>query len=48
MCIRDRSEVALIKKIEEYPEEVKKAADDYAPQRIARYSYCLLYTSRCV
>ncbi|MCI6607612.1 MAG: arginine--tRNA ligase [Mitsuokella jalaludinii] len=39
--LTDESEVALIKKIEEYPEEVKKAADDYAPQRIARYSYDL-------
>lgn len=39
--LTDESEVALIKKIEEYPEEVAKAAADYAPQRIARYSYDL-------
>ncbi|MDY4474612.1 arginine--tRNA ligase [Mitsuokella sp.] len=39
--LTDESEVDLIKKIESYPEEVKKAAADYAPQRIARYSYDL-------
>lgn len=39
--LTDPSEVDLIKKIEEYPEEVEKAAADYAPQRIARYSYDL-------
>ena len=39
--LTDPSEIALIKKIEEYPEEVEKAAADYAPQRIARYSYDL-------
>ena len=37
--LTDESEVALIKKLAEYPEEVEKAAADYAPQRIARYSY---------
>lgn len=37
--LTDETEVALIKKIEEYPEEVEKAAADYAPQRIARYVY---------
>ena len=36
--LTDASEIALIKKIEEYPDEVEKAAADYAPQRIARYS----------
>ncbi|MBP8597855.1 MAG: arginine--tRNA ligase [Selenomonas sp.] len=39
--LTDESEVGLIKKIEEYPEEVERAARDYAPQRIARYSYDL-------
>ena len=37
----DESEIDLIKKIEEYPEEIERAAKDYAPQRIARYSYDL-------
>ena len=31
----------LIRKIEEYEEEVDKAAAEYAPQRIARYAYDL-------
>lgn len=39
--LSDASEIDLIKKIEEYPEEVAKAAEDYAPHRIARYSYDL-------
>ena len=39
--LTDESEVGLIKKIEEYPEEVERAARDYTPQRIARYSYDL-------
>ncbi len=39
--LTDESEIDLIKKIESYPEEVEKAAADYAPQRIARYSYDL-------
>lgn len=37
--LTDETEIALIKKIEEYPEEVEKAAADYAPQRIARFVY---------
>lgn len=37
----DESEVDLIKKIESYPEEVDKAATEYAPQRIARYAHDL-------
>ena len=37
--LTDPSEVDLIKKIEEYPEEVERAAKDLAPQRIARYAY---------
>ena len=39
--LTDASEVELIKKIEEYPEEIERAAKDYAPQRIARYAYDL-------
>ncbi|BAL83902.1 putative arginyl-tRNA synthetase [Selenomonas ruminantium subsp. lactilytica TAM6421] len=39
--LTDESEIDLIKKIEEYPEEIERAARDYAPQRIARYSYDL-------
>ncbi len=37
--LTDASEVELIKKIEEYSEEIDRAASDYAPQRIARYAY---------
>ena len=39
--LTDESELDLIRKIEEYPEEIERAARDYAPQRIARYSYDL-------
>ena len=39
--LTDESEIDLIKKLESYPEEVEKSAADYAPQRIARYSYDL-------
>jgi len=39
--LTDEAELDLIKKIEEYPEEIERAARDYAPQRIARYSYDL-------
>ncbi len=39
--LTDESEIDLIKKIEEYPEEIEKAAAFYAPHRIARYSYDL-------
>jgi len=39
--LTDETEVALIKKVEEYPEEVERAARDCAPQRIARYAYDL-------
>ncbi len=39
--LTDETEIALIKKIEEYTEEVEKAAAEYAPQRIARYAYDL-------
>lgn len=37
--LTDDTELALIKKIEEYEEEVDRAAVEYAPQRIARYAY---------
>ena len=35
------AEIDLINKIFEYPEEVEKAAKEFAPQRIARYAYDL-------
>ncbi|MCR5834227.1 MAG: arginine--tRNA ligase [Selenomonadaceae bacterium] len=38
------AEIDLINKIFEYPEEVDKAATEYAPQRIARYVYDLAST----
>ena len=38
------AELDLINKIFEYPEEVAKAADEFAPQRIARYVYDLAST----
>lgn len=37
--LTDESELNLIKKIEEYPREVEKAAADLAPQRIARVAH---------
>ena len=37
--LTDESELDLIKKIEEYPREVEKAATDLAPQRIARIAH---------
>lgn len=37
--LTDETEIALIKKILEYPDEVDRAAVDYAPQRIARFAY---------
>lgn len=39
--LTDDKEIDLIKKIIEYPEEIEKAAADYAPQRIAKYVYDL-------
>ena len=39
--LTDETETELIRKIEEYEEEVDKAAAEYAPQRIARYAYDL-------
>ena len=37
--LTDETEIALIKKIASYPEEIARAAEDFAPQRIARYSH---------
>lgn len=37
--LTDEAEVKLIKKIASYPEEIDKAAAEYAPQRIARFAY---------
>ena len=39
--LTEDAEVELIKKIAEYPEVIARAARDYAPQQIARYSYDL-------
>lgn len=38
------AELDLINKIFEYPDEIEKAAQEYAPQRIARYVYDLAST----
>ncbi len=38
------SEIDLINKIFEYPDEIEKASAEYAPQRIARYVYDLAST----
>ena len=38
------AEIDLINKIFEYPDEIEKAAQEYAPQRIARYVYDLAST----
>ena len=37
--LTDETEIALIKKLAAYPEEIARAAADFAPQRIARYSH---------
>ena len=37
--LTDETEIALIKKIAAYPEEIVRAAAEFAPQRIARYSH---------
>ena len=37
--LKEGTEIALIKKLAAYPEEIARAAAEYAPQRIARYSY---------
>ena len=35
------AEIDLINKIFEYPDEIEKAASEFAPQKIARYVYDL-------
>ena len=42
--LTDETETALIKKLAAYPEEIERAAAEYAPQRIARYSHELAAT----
>ena len=37
--LTDETEIALIKKIAAYPEEIERAAAEFAPHRIARYSH---------
>ena len=37
--LTDETEIALIKKLAAYPEEIARAAAELAPQRIARYSH---------
>lgn len=37
--LTDETEIALIKKLGAYPEEIERAASELAPQRIARYSH---------
>ena len=37
--LTDETEVDIIKKLAEYPEEIERAARERAPQRIARYAY---------
>lgn len=41
MLLTDDTEIALIRLIGEYPDEIERAAADYAPQRIARFAYDL-------
>ncbi|MCR5176613.1 MAG: arginine--tRNA ligase [Anaerovibrio sp.] len=35
----DETEIDIINKLQEYEEEIERAAAEYAPQRIARYAY---------
>lgn len=37
--LADPTELSIINKLQEYEEEIQRAADEYAPQRIARYAY---------
>lgn len=37
--LTDDTEIAIINKLQEYEEEIERAAAEYAPQRIARYAY---------
>ena len=46
--LKDPSEVALMKLLAAFPEEVHEIAEAREPNRLIRYMTCLLYTSRCV
>lgn len=37
--LTDETELAIINKLQEYEEEIERAAREYAPQRVARYAY---------
>ncbi len=37
--LKDETEIDIINKLQEYEEEIERAAAEYAPQRIARYAY---------
>ena len=37
--LTDETEIDIINKLQEYEEEIERAAAEYAPQRIARYAY---------
>ena len=37
--LTDETEIDIINKLQEYEEEIQRAAAEYAPQRIARYAY---------
>ena len=37
--LKDETEIDIINKLQEYEEEIERAATEYAPQRIARYAY---------
>ena len=39
--LTDETEIDIINKLQEYEEEIERAAAEYAPQRIARYDYDL-------
>ena len=39
--LTDETEIDIINKLQEYEEEIERAAAEYAPQRIARYAYDL-------
>ena len=41
-------EEVLIQMVADFAAIVKQAGEDYSPSIIANYTYCLLYTSRCV
>ena len=39
--LKDETEIDLIHKIESFDEEIDRAAEDFAPQRISKYVYDL-------